>query len=89
MDFSGLSMTEWTALGSLLVGVVVLVWNVSLGNRQEVKSDKNLCELEGSMEKGLRKLDSKTNAVDKSVGYLVGFLDGVGITKEKKTEGSS
>ena len=64
-------------------------WCGTLGYRKEVQSDKKLGELEESLEKGLRELDSKINAVDKSVVYLFGVLDGAGSTKEKKRKGSS
>lgn len=88
MDFPQLNMSDWIALGSLLVAAVALIWNISLGYRKEVKSDTKLGELEESMEKGLRQLDNRINAVDKSFVYLVGFLDGAGITKDKTGERS-
>ena len=83
--FAAFTTQDRFSLWSLVVATLALAANVLTAFWANRKTDIKLKELERSMAGGLDKLEGKVNGLDWNYAYVIGVLDGAGLTRTKRT----
>ena len=85
-NFSTFTTQEWLTFWSVVVAAAAVVANISVAIWNNLRTNSKLRELEDSMTTGLGALDDKVNAVDWNYAYVIGVLDGAGLTQHGRQD---
>lgn len=67
-----------------MIAVLTVIVNVGIALWNSAKVDRKLLSMDETIEETLGKLDDKVNGIDWGYAYILGVLDGAGITKGRK-----
>lgn len=84
--FTSFTTQHWLSFWSVVVAAVAVVVNVGFAVWNSIKVDRKLRAMDSALAKGLGDLDDKVNSVDWNYAYILGVLDGAGITGEHREE---
>lgn len=83
--FATFSTQDWFSLWTLVLAALALAANVLTACWTSSKMDAKLSEMEQSMAVGLEQLDDKIRNLDSDYAYVIGVLDGAGLTRARKS----
>ncbi len=75
---------DWFSFWTLVVAVLTVAFNLGIALWNSKKIDKKLLSMDETLEEGLGKLDDKVNGVDWGYAYILGVLDGAGLTQGRR-----
>lgn len=75
---------DWFSFWTLVIAVLTVIVNVGIALWNSAKVDRKLLSMDETIEETLGKLDDKVNGIDWGYAYILGVLDGAGITKGRK-----
>ena len=80
-DFTMFSKEDWFSFSALAIAVLTVAANVGITVWNSGRVTSKLRGMDETIEEGLGKLDEKVNGLDWGYAYVLGVLDGAGITK--------
>ena len=75
---------DWFSFWTLVVAVLTIAINLGVALWNSKKVDKKLLSMDEVIEEGLGKLDDKVTEVDRTSVYIIGVLDGAGLTRRRR-----
>ena len=85
LDFTNFTTQDWIAIGSLAVSTLMLISNVVIAVWAATRTSRKVAEAERVINRRLRQMQDKLVVLDRSDAYVIGVLDGAGLTRERGT----